>query len=135
MRDRNFTQALPEQIVSDDTLRDLKRGEMGWSQGVMSPACQAMLCMILPDIADELLHLRHAEGMDTDQAARVEGLAQHILDHVVEGDMLVTDIIERLGRIEAMQAQALTEAMHGAGGFVEAVARDMARHLPDGDAA
>lgn len=103
-----------QETVSDHTLHYLQVGEIGWQQGVMSPACQAMLVMILPDICGELLQRRADAarldpGIDSDQGARIEGLSQHCLDHLVTVDVMLNDVGDRLNRIEAAQSQILTE--------------------------
>lgn len=55
-----------EQIISDQLLRSLAKGDPMWATGQISASDQAMLCMITPDLAQELLDRREAMGaLDT----------------------------------------------------------------------
>ena len=50
-------------LITNDTLRRLARGESTFWRGEISAELQAMLCMILPDLAGELLARRAAEAI------------------------------------------------------------------------
>lgn len=51
-----------EQIISNQLLRTLAQGDPMWATGQISATDQAMLCMITPDLAQELLDRRIAMG-------------------------------------------------------------------------
>ena len=57
----------PCELVTDDMLRNLARGEPDWSRGVLSDEVQAQLAMILPDLCGELLARRAADRADADR--------------------------------------------------------------------
>lgn len=56
----------PDELVTDETLRRYYRGEPCWQRGEISPAMQAELTMVLPDIFGELLAYRLAARPDHD---------------------------------------------------------------------
>lgn len=61
---RTLAAATPDQplsvgeVITNDTLRMLAKGEPDWQRGTLSDELQAMLCMILPDLCAELLTRR-----------------------------------------------------------------------------
>jgi len=54
-----------EPLVSNDTLRELSKGEPGWSTGDITPEMSSLLRMTVPDIAAELLTLRALHAATT----------------------------------------------------------------------
>lgn len=52
----------PEELVTDDTLRKLAKGDADRQHGGISDEDQAMLVMILPDLCGELLARRATMG-------------------------------------------------------------------------
>ncbi len=58
----------PSELVTDDTLRMLAKGDPDWQRGVISEELQSMLAMILPDICGELMAYRAIARLDADPA-------------------------------------------------------------------
>ncbi len=59
-----------EPLISNDTLRELSKGEPGWSTGDISPEMSSLLRMTVPDIAAELLTLRALHAATTHPQAQ-----------------------------------------------------------------
>ena len=108
----------PGELVTDETLRFLARGEPDWQRGVISEEFQSILVMVLPDLCGELIAYRaaachepalpfstprnHAEeianaraALDGDQGERIEGLAQHACDELAGLTAQIAEMAER----------------------------------------
>lgn len=112
----------PRELVTDENLRILAKGEPDWQRGVISEKFQSMLVMVLPDICGELMAYRaaarldpalpfpeprnHAEeianaraAVDDDPVERIEGLTQHACDELAEANVRMATLEERTAEI------------------------------------
>ncbi|WP_420567866.1 hypothetical protein [Thalassovita sp.] len=98
----------PRELVTDENLRMLAKGEPDWQRGVISEEFQSMLVMVLPDICGELMSYRAAArldpalpatGVDDDPIERIEGLTQYACDELAETNVRMATLEERTAEI------------------------------------